>query len=77
MLLNTSYLLTHSLYLLTYLLISVVSFHHAANDPAVKNYSGQCDLLLARLMGQYCFAHWRLSASVFCRRCLSVVVCRL
>jgi len=25
-------------------------------------------LLLARLMGQYCFAHWCLSASVVCCR---------
>ena len=32
-------------------------------------------LLMARLMGQYWFAGWRLSSFVVCRRRLSVVVC--
>ena len=33
----------------------------------LDNNNTQCSLL-ARLMGQYCFARWRLSSSVVCRR---------
>jgi len=37
--------------------------------PTTPNDTNTYTLLLARLIGQYCFAHWRLSSvGVVCRR---------
>ena len=53
-------------------MIALVMAARAAVSIEVDGVSGShfylLFLLLARLMGQYCFAGWRLSLSVVCRR---------